>query len=242
MRQVIGLSILIFLVAACRPQSNYDMRPGMGMEPGGMSDRHHAQVPEEYADKKSPQVNDDMLITGAEIFETHCTSCHGDDGMGDGPAGSALNPAPAPIAHTSQMMSDDYLFWRTNNGGAEFSSAMPAWKDVLSDYEIWSVIAYIRALGSGEAAQIHTKQHEQMLAQAMEQNLISQEEADTFSIVHDAMDAYHEEPNNELPSESMDENQAFILEKLVKAGKITQSQADDFARIHKLLLDEGLMQ
>ena len=53
MRQVIGLSILIFLVAACRPQSNYDMRPGMGMEPGGMSDRHHAQVPEEYADKKA---------------------------------------------------------------------------------------------------------------------------------------------------------------------------------------------
>lgn len=214
----------------------------MDMEPGGLSDRHHAQVPEEYADKQSPQVNEDMLTTGAEIFEIQCASCHGDDGLGDGPAGASLNPVPAPVAHTSQMMSDAYLFWRTNDGGADFGSAMPAWKGILSDDEVWSVIAYIRALGRGEAVQIQSLQHEQMLAQAVEQNLISQEEADTFSIVHDAVDAYHEEPSTELPSGSMDENQAFILEKLVKAGDITQSQADDFARIHQLLLDEDLMQ
>jgi mono/diheme cytochrome c family protein len=241
MRKVIGLSILLILVAACSPKSTSDMRTGMGMEPGGMGERHHAQVPDEYAEKQSPKVNEDMLTTGAEIFETQCASCHGDDGMGDGPAGSALDPVPAPVAHTAQMMSDAYLFWRTNDGGADFSSAMPAWKDVLSDNEIWSVIAYIRALGRGEAMQIHTMQHEQMLAYAVEQNLISNEEADTFCLVHNALDAYHEEPLNELPSGSMEENQAFVLEKLVKAGDITQSQADDFAHIHQLLLEEGLM-
>lgn len=98
--------------------------------------------------------------------------------------------------------------------------------------EIWSVIAYIRVLGRREATQIQNMQHELMLAQAMDQKLISREEADSFTLVHDAMDAYHEESGNELPSGSMEENQALILEKLVKAGDITQSQADDFARIH----------
>ena len=35
--------------------------------------------------------------------------------MGNGPAAAALDPAPAPIAHTSQMMGNDYL-WRIDKG------------------------------------------------------------------------------------------------------------------------------
>jgi len=48
---------------------------------------------------------------------------HGDGGMGDGPAGKGLVPAPVPIAHTSQMMSDSYLFRRISEGGAQFETA-----------------------------------------------------------------------------------------------------------------------
>jgi len=47
---------------------------------------------------------------------------------------------------------------------------------------------------------------------------------------------------SELPPGSADENQAYMLEKLVSEGTLVQSQADDFARLHQLLLDEGLMQ
>ena len=242
MRKFLILLILLTLVVSCSPQTISDLRPEMGMGPGGMSDRHHTKIPEDYAGERSPLVNEGMLTTGAEVYNKQCTSCHGEEGMGNGPAGQAMDIAPAPVAHTSQMLSDAYLFWRTNEGGADFGSTMPAWKDVLTEEEIWSVIAYIRVLGRGEAVQIHNMQHEQMLAQAVEQNLISQVEADTFSLVHDAMDAYHEKSNNELHFQSMDENQAFILDELVKAEDITQSQADDFARIHKLLLDADLMQ
>lgn len=162
MRKFFVLFTLIVLVAACRPQSKYDMKPGIGTGPGGMSDLHHAQVPKVYAGMRSPDINEYMLAIGAAVYETHSSNCHGIEGLGNGPAGSALVPAPAPVGHTSQMLSDAYLFWRMNDGGSDFNSAMPAWKDVLSEDEIWSVIAYTRALGHGEASRIQDLQYEQM--------------------------------------------------------------------------------
>ncbi|MBI1938520.1 MAG: cytochrome c [Ignavibacteriales bacterium] len=35
-----------------------------------------------------------MIAKGKELFDANCKSCHGDNGMGDGPAGLALNPKP----------------------------------------------------------------------------------------------------------------------------------------------------
>ncbi len=36
----------------------------------------------------------DMISKGESLFKANCISCHGDNGMGDGPAGIALNPKP----------------------------------------------------------------------------------------------------------------------------------------------------
>ncbi len=68
--------------------------------------------------------------------------------MGDGPAASALDPAPAPVAHSSQMLADDYLFWRISEGGTPFGTTMPAWK-MLDEQARWDMINYMRALGAG---------------------------------------------------------------------------------------------
>jgi hypothetical protein len=180
----------------------------------------------------------DDIAAGGELYAKLCASCHGDGGMGDGPSAAALDPAPSPVAHTSTMLSDGHLYWRIADGGAEFKTTMPAWKDSLTEAEIWALIGYMRALGSDDFEAVF---HEQMLAQAMEQNLISEDEAAIFTLVHDALDEFHTLHQDDLPEGSMDENQDYMLDELVKAGTITQSQADDFARIHQLLLDEGLM-
>ena len=37
---------------------------------------------------------DSILTRGREVYRANCASCHGDAGMGDGPAGLALNPPP----------------------------------------------------------------------------------------------------------------------------------------------------
>ena len=235
----LGVFLIASLLSGCVGKA---AEPGMGFEmmgPGsGMSARHHAVVPEEYANLQSPELLDSELVMGGELYATMCASCHGEDGLGDGPSAAALDPAHSPVGHTSTMLSDGYLYWRIAEGGAEFKTTMPAWKDSLTEDEIWALIGYMRALGSVDFEAVF---HEQMLEQAVEQNLISEDEAAIFTLVHDALDEYRSLHEDELPEGSMDENQDYMLGELVNAGTITQAQADDFARIHQLLLDEGLM-
>lgn len=139
-------------------------------------------------------------------------------------------------------------------GGTEapFNSAMPSWKATLDEEAQWDAINYIRALGSGEVmperrmggatfdpAQ-ELKQRSEMLAQAVEQGVITQAEADTFNEVHGAMD---ERMGEQMPaSGTMDEREASMVADLVSAGKITQEQADAFSDIHNRLIEAGLMQ
>ena len=155
-RFLVGILLItaLFLVA-CRAESETrsaerepGMGPGMGRD-GGMMGRHMATVPDEYAGMSNPQeASEASLARGEEIYDTYCETCHGAGGMGDGPAGENLDPPPAPIARTSRMLGDDYLFWRISEGGSmePFNSAMPAWKKTLDEGERWDVINYIRSL------------------------------------------------------------------------------------------------
>jgi len=102
-----------------------------------------APVPAEYAGKTNP-LGSDAAIAGADLFNTNCTACHGQQGHGDGPAGAALDPAPKDLPELSAMVADDYLFWRISTG--KESTAMVAWKGVLTDEQIWQIVSFIRTL------------------------------------------------------------------------------------------------
>lgn len=255
MGRLIWLGIVAILLTGCGGgnQEYSAARPG-GMG-NGMMARHHAQVPEEYAGISNPVPADEESINrGAEVYAGNCASCHGDGGMGDGPAGTALDPAPAAIAHTSQMLGDDYLFWRISEGSQAFNTAMPAWKEALDDQSRWDVINYTRALGAGKAApatkmggamydpQVEAARQAEMLAQAVEQGVITESEADTFNLVHSAVEQYRSEyPDNASLGDTASEREAAILEELVKNQTITQAQADAFTDIHDRLGESGLM-
>ncbi len=110
---------------------------------------HQAPIPDEYAGLTNPiEADADSLARGKETFTALCVTCHGESGMGDGPAGAALVPPAAPIAQTSQVMSDAYLFWRISEGGIPFGTAMTPWKGSLDENARWDVINYIRSLGA----------------------------------------------------------------------------------------------
>lgn len=119
---------------------------------GEHNDGHeHMDVPEAYAAKTNPfKDNPDAVTAGAQIYTTYCATCHGIEGKGDGPAGTALEPHPANLADAGMMnnMSDTYLFWRISEGGMvePFNSAMPPWKGSLTEEQIWQVIVYLRTL------------------------------------------------------------------------------------------------
>jgi mono/diheme cytochrome c family protein len=90
----------------------------------------------------------EMVERGATVYAQNCASCHGTTGAGDGPIGPTLSPPPANLAFLSQMPMvqwDSFMYWTVAEGGAQFGSAMPAFKGTLSNYDIWAVIAYVQA-------------------------------------------------------------------------------------------------
>lgn len=246
---------LILILTACNSRSQ-ESAPDGGMSVGdnGMMTRHHATVPAEYAGLTNPiPVDPASLERGASLYVTNCASCHGDGGMGDGPAASALNPAPAPVAHSSQMLADDYLFWRISEGGTPFGTAMPAWK-TFDEQSRWDVINYMRALGAGTVKPargmggavydpaVQATAQAEVLAQAVDQGIISQAEADTFDHVHSAMERYRiDNPDIVSKGGGTTEMENVILTALVEAQAITQAEADAFTNIHNRLGASGLM-
>ena len=247
--------------AQAEPTTAPGMGQGMGMGMGmgrqsGMMARHSAPIPAAYASLKNPTAADEAsLQRGGELFVTHCATCHGDGGMGDGPTGASLDPSPAPIAHTSQMMGDNYLFYRVSEGGAmePFNSAMPAWKGTLDEQARWDVLNYVQALGSGAVTPrqgiggapfdpaVQATSQADMLAAAVDQGVLTQAEAAVFAEVHTAVEELRVRGSGGM-SGNMAGMQEQLLAELVQAGTITQAQADSFSDIHARLLEAELMQ
>ena len=99
------------------------------------------------------------LMLGETLYAVHCAVCHGANLEGQldwqTPDENGILPAP-PHDETGHTWHHDnaLLFEYTKLGGAEalaargvsgFQSGMPAFGEVLTDDEIWSVLAYIRS-------------------------------------------------------------------------------------------------
>jgi mono/diheme cytochrome c family protein len=128
---------------------------GPGRMPKGMMTRilRHTTymqygVPKDYEGATSTaRPGPETTAAGARLYATNCASCHGKDGLGEGDAANALSPSPALLAYMIRrpISVDEYLLWAIADGGVQFQSAMPAYKDKLTRDEIWQLIAYMRA-------------------------------------------------------------------------------------------------
>lgn len=111
---------------------------------------HGLEIPKKYQDKKNPYWSDlDAIVAGSRIYKENCAKCHGAQGKGDGPLAKSMRTKPfsfMDIKHMSQMH-DGYLYWRTVEGGehSPFKSKMPAYKNVLTEKEVWQVLSYAHA-------------------------------------------------------------------------------------------------
>ena len=209
-----------------------------------------APIPAEYAGLTSSVAADpESLERGKAHFDLLCASCHGPEGLGDGPAAVALDPTPPMIAQTSLMTGDDYLFWRISEGGAmePFNSAMLAWKDILDEQARWDTINYVRSLGGANGSNAGAMREEmqatmqaEMLASGMDLGVIDQDEADIFSDVHGRLDAYRLSLGDAFTG-NMDDMQDELLAGMIEDGQLTQAEADAFADIHARLTEAGVM-
>jgi len=92
----------------------------------------------------SPQ----SIERGRELFSEHCAVCHGPGGRGDGPAAAALSKTPEDLTRIAPppYFPDGVVAYRIANG----KEGMPAWKGVLGDEDIWTLIVFIRSLRRGK--------------------------------------------------------------------------------------------
>ncbi|ROR29476.1 c-type cytochrome [Inmirania thermothiophila] len=138
------------------------MRADAGHGPGAMQHEHGGghrhdrwlEPPPPYRGRRSDRwAEPDAIARGARIYKARCEVCHGRDGRGTGPLADRLPHRPADLTqnfHHIPHGGDDYLFWRVSEGGTaepfrSQGSRMPAFKGVLSEGEIWDVLAYVHA-------------------------------------------------------------------------------------------------
>ena len=105
-------------------------------------------VPLEYRSRRSPYpVATQVIQDGGRLYKSHCVTCHDSKGLGGGEAGRDLTPSPALLAYMIKQRRsvDEYLLWTISAGGAQFGTEMPAYKEILTDQQIWQIVTYMRA-------------------------------------------------------------------------------------------------
>ncbi len=128
---------------------------GPGRMPSGMMVRllRHTTfmqygVPKDYEGRQSTVPPGPATIAdGRKLYAKNCAVCHGSNGLGNGEMANALSPSPALLAYMIRrpISVDEYLLWTISDGGKQFGTEMPAFKDKLSGDDIWRIVAYMRA-------------------------------------------------------------------------------------------------
>jgi mono/diheme cytochrome c family protein len=102
-------------------------------------------VPDNYKNMKNPVASDATSIAeGKTLYATHCKSCHGAKGLGDGNKAAQLKTEPGDFSTADfQAQTDGALFYKTSEGRDD----MPNFKKKIPDAdERWSLVNYMRIL------------------------------------------------------------------------------------------------
>ena len=105
------------------------------------------EVPAKYESMENPTDADDdeNIEIGEELYMQHCKSCHGKEGLGDGPKAANQKGNLGDFSSEEfQAQSDGALYYKTTIGRGD----MPAYeKKVPSDEDRWLIVNYMRVLG-----------------------------------------------------------------------------------------------
>lgn len=86
---------------------------------------------------------------GRILYQINCRPCHGTkaDGKGEMARGFRLKPVDFTDPGTIATLVEAYALWRVKEGGpglpadaTPWDSAMPVWKDELTDEQIWKIV------------------------------------------------------------------------------------------------------
>ena len=92
---------------------------------------------------------------GRALYQHYCTTCHGDEGGGDGFNAFNLDPRPRSLADSSfqaqRSDSDLAVAIRSGGGAVGLSTGMPPWGRTLNQRQIENLVIYVRTLRGSSA-------------------------------------------------------------------------------------------
>jgi len=99
------------------------------------------KAPQKARTKRNPLEKDpDAVAAGRNLFEQHCTECHGDSAEGG-------RKGPSLMAEQVQKAEPGTIFWLLTNGVVW--RGMPVWSK-LPEPQRWQLVSYIKSLGVAE--------------------------------------------------------------------------------------------
>jgi mono/diheme cytochrome c family protein len=97
-----------------------------------------AKAPDKARAKRNPLESDpDAIAAGQNLFERHCSECHGKTGDGS-------KKAPSLRAEEVQNAEPGAIFWILTNGVVR--RGMPVWSR-LPEPQRWQLVSFIKSLG-----------------------------------------------------------------------------------------------
>jgi cytochrome c553 len=103
----------------------------------------HYSVARHAADQKNPlAVNEVNLLAAGEIYKGMCARCHSVPGGEPSVYGASFYPPAPQLSRGMSSYTDAQLFWIIKHGIR--NTGMPAWGAMLSDEEIWQLVALLK--------------------------------------------------------------------------------------------------
>ena len=129
-RRWLALLLSVFVVA------------GLWLAPYAQEPRGNAEAQK----LKNPEPKtDESVEAGKKLYQRFCASCHGPQGKGDG-AHALAGGTPSDLTDdTWDYGSTDGEIFVTIRDGV--SADMQAYKEKLSEKQIWQIVNYIRSIG-----------------------------------------------------------------------------------------------
>lgn len=142
----VGICVVLFMALTGRVSMRADVPPSQ-LETEIAGRAMDASVERNAPKATNPLKADDAtLLAGATIYRDHCAACHGDPVHPESPLSKTLNPPAPQFMSDSADMPEDENFYITQHGIRW--TAMPGWKNALTDQQIWQVVTFLAHMDS----------------------------------------------------------------------------------------------
>jgi mono/diheme cytochrome c family protein len=138
--------VVVFLAGFLFIRSGF-IDPRADIPVGSLEEKIAMPALDAAVDRRAPETQnpihptDDNLIAGMKIYQVNCASCHGDVHTRHGMFADALNPRAPQFVEDAPDMPENQNFYIIQHGIR--LSGMPAWKQTLSEEEMWQVTTFL---------------------------------------------------------------------------------------------------